>query len=95
MNMKLAPQIRATSTSWTGQRTRRCGPRPARALEEHGHVLAVGGDAGDLELLGADHEVEVDLGRVDRRGRRSSPITNGKPWPNAMWLAAFSSSSVS
>ena len=25
----------------------------------------------------------------------ASPSTNGKPWPSAMWLAAFSSSSVS
>ena len=29
------------------------------------------------------------------RARRSPIDRNGKPWPNAMWLAAFSSSSVS
>jgi len=29
------------------------------------------------------------------RSRSSSAIRNGKPWPSAMWLAAFSSISVS
>ena len=29
------------------------------------------------------------------RSRSASSTTNGNPWPNAMWLAAFSSSSVS
>src|SRR3954468_18364745 len=64
MNMKLAPQMRATSRSWAGQRTSGGLDLPA-AVAEHGHALTAGRDPGHREVVRPDHEVDVDLRRVD------------------------------
>ena len=62
---------------------------------QHGDPVAVARDPVDVELVLADHEVDVDVAAFARI--RSASSSSGKVYalPSAMWLAAFSSSSVS
>ena len=64
------------------------------AAAEHRNALAFGGDAVHVDLVRADHEVDVRLALVDARHDRRRRPANLKPAPSAMWLAAFSSRSV-
>lgn len=44
------------------------------ALREHGDLLAGRGDAPDVQVVGADHEVDVRAGLVHTRSQQLSPV---------------------